>query len=178
MKWLNPFYTLWVVGEILVVAIYSCYVCAEDFKVMKRNKKQNNELHALLSKAKIDNETKMNMVLTYTNNRTMKSSGMTMEECQTMINHLSQMLKYNERCDKMRKKIISLFRRQGYVLENGKADMKAIEGWCEKYGYLHKRLNAYTEDELPQLVTQANKAYLSYVVWMDREIGDKKQENR
>lgn len=55
----------------------------------------------------------------------------------------------------MRRKIIALFKEIGYTVAGGKADMKAINTWSIKKGYLHKPLNEYTLKELPTLVSQA-----------------------
>ena len=33
-------------------------------------------------------------------------------------------------------------------------DYKRLDDWMKKYGYLHKSLNDYTEQELPTLVLQ------------------------
>lgn len=62
--------------------------------------------------------------------------------------------------DLMRKKIIALFRKMGYNIGN-EADMKRIYSWVNKYGYLKKKLNEYTADELPMLVSQVERVYKS-----------------
>tara|TARA_R110002111_G_scaffold206272_1_gene270645 strand:- start:403 stop:669 length:267 start_codon:yes stop_codon:yes gene_type:complete len=84
-------------------------------------------------------------------------------ECQSLINHLRNSTPEEIRSDKMRKKVISLFIKQGYTLPNGKADMLAVEAWCEKYGYLKKPFNSYKYEELPKLVTQAENMYYSFL---------------
>lgn len=65
--------------------------------------------------------------------------------------------------DLMRKKIIALFRKMGYNIGN-EADMKRIYSWVNKYGYLKKKLNKYTADELPMLVSQVERVYKSTLV--------------
>jgi len=130
---------------------------------MKRTLGQNRELHVLLAKNGIDADTKKEMVHNHTDGRTIKSSEMMYNECQNLIHHLKHNSPEETRSDKMRKKIISLFRKQGYTLHNGKADMLAIESWTEKYGYLKKPLNSYKYNELPKLVTQAENMYHSFL---------------
>lgn len=130
---------------------------------MLRNSTQNKQLYALLNLAGIDTETKEQMVYTYTRGRTNRSSKMSVEECQNLINDLRQKTSYNQESDTMRKKIISLFRKMSYTLPDGKVDMCAVEVWTEKYGYLHKPLNNYTYAELPKLVTQAQAVYQSFL---------------
>ena len=65
--------------------------------------------------------------------------------------------------NKMRRKIIMLFKKMNYTTAKGKADMESINHWAVKYGYLKKPLNDYTAKELPKLVTQAERMYNSYV---------------
>lgn len=69
---------------------------------------------------------------------------------------------------KQRHKIIANFAKMGYKNPlTGKADMKAINEWCEKYGHLHKPLNSYKGADLTKLVTQANNVFETYLtgVW-------------
>lgn len=55
----------------------------------------------------------------------------------------------------MRRKIIGIFREMGYCLPNGKADIKAINEWCQKYSVTKQPLNENDHDELVRVVTQA-----------------------
>lgn len=64
-------------------------------------------------------------------------------------------------CNQMRRKIIGILKERGAVLDDGKADMPHIYAWVLKYGYLHKPMNAYTANELPRLVTQAEQVVAS-----------------
>ena len=128
---------------------------------MLRNSTQNKQLYLLLNKLGIDNELKQEIVYRLTNGRTIKSSEMNVQECQAMINELNAEPTMGK-ADKMRKKIISLFRKMGYLV-NGKVDMVAVEAWVEKYGYLHKSLNNYKYVELPKLVSQAEAVYQSFI---------------
>lgn len=68
----------------------------------------------------------------------------------------------NDVLQNQRRKIIALFRKMGYQ-KDGKADMQRIYQWVKEYGYLHKSLNQYNEQELPKLVTQAEKVYTTYL---------------
>ena len=110
---------------------------------------QNGQLHVLLNKLKIDAEGKAGMVSQYTNGRTDRSSKMTIDECQLLINQLNHDASpRNGESDKLRKKIISMCHEMGWELEGGKADMNRINQFCIKTGYLHKGLNDYQYDEL------------------------------
>jgi len=64
--------------------------------------------------------------------------------------------------EKMRKKIISQARGMGWVA-NGKADMQRLDAWMMKSSYLHKKINQYRYPELPKLVTQFERVYLSFL---------------
>lgn len=56
---------------------------------------------------------------------------------------------------RMRRKIIGILAERGAINSKGKPDMQRVYAWVQKYGYLRKELNAYTHNELPKLVTQA-----------------------
>lgn len=69
----------------------------------------------------------------------------------------------SQKCNLMRRKIIALFHKMGYKLENGNIDMQRLNDWCKKYGHKHVELNAYNYNELCQLLTQAEKYYKSFI---------------
>jgi hypothetical protein len=71
-----------------------------------------------------------------------------------------------EKCQVMRRKLIALFHKMNYKTEDGKADMPAINGWCEKYGKFHKKLNFHNYSELTEIITQAEKVYKSYIEYL------------
>ena len=70
--------------------------------------------------------------------------------------------------NKIRRKIIALFAKIGYLNDDGRVDMGRIYAWVKKYGYLKKNLNEYTHKELPILVAQAEKVYMSYIESVSR----------
>ena len=86
-------------------------------------------------------------------------------EAEEIINALKQKA---EKCDTMRKKVISLCRQAGMAI-NGKADMKHIYEWVQKYGHAtdgkgnNKHFNKYTYHELPKLITQAEAMLNKYL---------------
>jgi len=65
--------------------------------------------------------------------------------------------------EKMRKKIISQARGMGWIAPNGKADMQRLDAWMQKSSYLKKKINQYQYTELPKLVTQFERVYLSFL---------------
>lgn len=56
---------------------------------------------------------------------------------------------------RQRRKIIAILASRGCTTPEGRPDMAHIHAWVERYGYLHKPMNDYTNKELPRLVTQA-----------------------
>jgi hypothetical protein len=129
------------------------------------------QLHVLLTKAELNNpEDKKSLALQYSKNRTDRTSELTYQEYLNLIKDL-QVSFVNEASgrisDKMRKKIISRAREMRWEIQddNGRvmADMQRINNWAVKYGYLHKNLNDYTENELPQLVSQFDNVYFDYL---------------
>ncbi len=135
-------------------------------KSIQRTPKQNAQLYMLMNKLGIDEATKNDMVWNATGGRTTHTSELTKLECANLIQSLKRQVLSSikeSQCDTMRKKIIALFVKMGYVNEEGKADMKRIYAWVEKYGYLHKPLNRYTYNELPMLVSQAERVYHSFI---------------
>lgn len=63
----------------------------------------------------------------------------------------------------MRRKIISMAHELAWKTAGGKIDMKRIDAWCVKYGYLSKALNKYTLTELPKLVTAFEIFYNKFI---------------
>lgn len=105
-------------------------------------------------------------VETFTDGRTNSLRGMGFDEYKAFIAWLKIQFKispgHNIQCDKMRKKIIMLFKhKMGYTMEG-------LDEWCIQYGKFHKGLNQHNYDELVQLVSQAEKVYQSHVSELQR----------
>lgn len=65
--------------------------------------------------------------------------------------------------DRMKGKILSMAHEMNWRLPTGKIDMKTVNGWCRKYGYMHKPLDDYEYAELPALITQFEKMYIQFI---------------
>lgn len=66
----------------------------------------------------------------------------------------------NDAANRQRRKIIALAHQLHWHLPGTlNIDMQRVNDWCIKYGYLHKKLNSYTEKELPTLVTAFTNMY-------------------
>lgn len=80
-------------------------------------------------------------------------------EAETIIKQLEQV---SDKCDTMRKKVISLCRQAGMSINN-RADMAKIYAWVDKYGHAKKGFNKYTYNELVTLVLQAENMLAGYL---------------
>jgi hypothetical protein len=109
-------------------------------------------------KQKIDRH---DLIHDFTKGRTQSLTDLSMGELNELITQLGA--QKDDPCDRMRKKIISMLKYQGYQLPSGKADMVRIYAFILKYGYLHKHLNEYSEEDLPKLVYQAETMKKKYI---------------
>lgn len=126
---------------------------------------QNAALHGYLSKLNLMPQ-KANIVASFSNGRTEKSSELNHIEVGEMLKWLKSQDTEEQQAERMRRKFIAIAHEmQWHSLINGKhkADMKRIDDWCVKYGYLHKKLDAYKYKELPTLLTQFEQAYKHYL---------------
>lgn len=120
------------------------------------NKQQIIKAKVQLRKLGLESE---EMALTYSDGRTTHISSLYSGEARELIQHLSASLNEPETPrERMKRKILSMAHELGWKFR-GKVDLRRVNGWCEKYGYLAKPLKAYTESELPALVTQFEKMY-------------------
>jgi hypothetical protein len=133
-----------------------------------RTLQQNTRLHALIGELYIDAEMKEDLVLQFSNQRTNTSSKLLVVECEALINHLQSVkngyvidgnkgrstFDKNTPENKMRRKILSICHEIHWT-KNGSIDWNKLDAFLLKSGYLHKeKLNDYTVEELPKLVTQ------------------------
>ena len=107
-----------------------------------------------------DEDYRKSLCLSVSNDRTDSFKDLTMDEVRQLRSHLSELARrvpddpIEASMQKQRKKIFSMFHEMGWTAASGLPDYKRINGWLDKYGYLHKPLNSYTRDQLPALVTQ------------------------
>ncbi len=99
------------------------------------------------------------MALGYSGGRTKHISELTSDEARMMIKELKKMDPDEVAAEKMRKKIIGMaYTRAGLPRSASKAQKQGVvdwlNGWCKQYGFKHKPLNSYTNNELPKLVSQ------------------------
>ena len=118
-------------------------------------------LFAVLREAGVnDTDERHALIDTYTGGRTHSTKELNDNEALDLIHDLGTTM--GSKSDRMRKKIIGIFRSMG-VERDGKADMVKIDDWCVQYGYLHKGLNDYRAKELPKLIAQVERVYESWL---------------
>lgn len=136
---------------------------------MIRTMQQNKALYSLISRLRIDDETKQSLVMQFTKGRTTHSSEMFQHECDQLIEALQAKLpqpkprrafvpknELEAKKERQRKRIISHLKEAGYMLPDGRADMHAINLWVKKQKF-KKTLNQHTSEELSQLIYAAGK---------------------
>jgi hypothetical protein len=143
------------------------------------NRGQLAKIHILLAQMNLDKdkEYKADLVQQYTQNRETSTAKLTWKEAQDMIADLTRAAGPNPptssggktltaddlKADAKRKRILHYAHLMGHELRDGKVDMEWVNGWCQKYGYLHKELNAYLLPELSKLVWQMEETYKHFL---------------
>jgi len=108
------------------------------------------------------------LVLQFTEGRSDSTKAMTFSEAKSLIIYMVK----NDPGERMRKKIIYLFRKMGLAYGNTREDhkmnMAVIDSFMVKKSYLKKPLGSYKYNELPKLVSQvesiADKAQQSQLL--------------
>lgn len=132
--------------------------------------KQKATIATMCQKLGLDKEMKKQLVNDISYGRTTTSKELTIEEAQTLILHLIRTNRANDggKRDKMVGKIFyyahelgwtTLRQAQGDKPARRVADGQRVDEWMVKYSYLHKKLNRYTFEELPKLVSQLEAFY-------------------
>jgi len=136
-----------------------------------RSAEASRRLNTLVAYLRMTTDEKADMVYSYTGGRTRTSREMLATECSRMTDHLQKI--YNERkaksktaipddpANRMRRKVLSICHEMNWR-KDGKIDWPHLNEWMLKYSYLHKELNAYTEQELPKLITQFENLLRTY----------------
>jgi hypothetical protein len=130
----------------------------------KSSPRQNATIGYLISRLKLDVDTKEELIHTHTDGRTTSIRALYKHEAIGVIQSLTSGHELAQSpANKMRRKIMSMGHELGWKLGNGAIDMARINAWCNKYGYVKKDLDKYNESELVLVVTQFENAYLSHI---------------
>lgn len=133
-------------------------------KTISSTKKQNAMIGYQINRLKIDTETKEELIYLHTDGRTTRISELQFDEASKIIKALtSGNVEYHTPKEKMVRKILSMAHELNWEYANGQVNMKRVNEWCIKYGYLHKPLDQYTANELPQLVTSFEGMYFKHL---------------
>lgn len=120
---------------------------------------------AICSKINITKENKQVMVKGFSNGRTATTKELYATEAIQMIRHLKVLDPEEEKCKKMRGKILYYAYLLGWTKTNHNnkivANVERVDVWMLRYSYLKKKLYSYTYAELPKLVTQFYNMYNS-----------------
>lgn len=153
---------------------------------MRRTDWQSKHLHSLLNKLQINQESKQDMVSSFTNERTLSTKEMTFYECRDMITALEKMLqpvtentvRSEKDTDRFNTDILQKERRKIFVLmydcgfisntDDTPRKMQVLNGWIRKKMNLLKEFNQLTIDELLKMNTQLQVVRRRY---------DRKQNN-
>lgn len=143
-------------------------------KNLNHSYKSHKHLYQLLKETNLM-EMRHELVMSYSQGRTENSALLYPTEIKQLIDYLKSIRgtvhkpqNDFEAGDKMRKKILSLCYTIGWVRFSAHrqkmvVDMARLEAWMKKYGYLHKSLNDYKYNELPELVSQFERMAISFL---------------
>ena len=130
-----------------------------------RTPAQNKALFGLFSRLGMDETDRHQLASQVSGGRTQRTSQLTAAEADTLLRILQAANPlWQSSADRMRKKIIAMAHDLGwhhYSPSKGRfvADMARIDQWCQTFSQAKKGLNAHTEDEMPQLVSQFERMY-------------------
>jgi len=128
-------------------------------------------------------EAKEDLIMDASGGRTISVKELTFQEASGIISALKNSqttfkkeVNKADPCHKMRGKILSHAHELGWHKKDAqgnlirdpttnkpKIDFDRVNEWCVKYGYLHKKLDKYTYEELTKLVWQFKEAYKGYL---------------
>lgn len=121
-------------------------------------------IRTIISARKLDHM-KDELILSASEGRTSSTKDLYFIEADALIKSLNtEGKKEEDKSYKMRGKILSMAHEmQWYKPGTRKLNYDRINEWCEKFGYLHKRLDRYTYSELPKLVTQFEAVHKDFL---------------
>lgn len=113
-------------------------------------------------------EDKKELIRQFTLGRTDRSSELTMEEANELLAMMNKNILPSPeqlRADKMARNIIAMARELGWVKRksDGTSDYAVLDNWMLNKSYLQKKLNRYSYEELPKLVSQFKAVYEYYL---------------
>jgi len=142
---------------------------------MQRTKSQNAHLHKLLGDLRINTDTKESLVAQFSENRTIKSSELTVDECRNLIGSLEAQKrtdkeqtqserKFNTIGQVERRKVFKIMYDIGFINneDTGERKVYVINAWIKKKLNLDKGLNDLSVDELNKMIKQLHTVRRNY----------------
>lgn len=129
---------------------------------MERTSQQSNTLYALLAKLNIMSE-KEQLCIQYSKGRTHRSSKLSYQECDTLINDLKAIINPNSNSEysllpsdshSLVRKILSLAHELRWEKPDGKVDIIKLDNWAKERGKFKKALKLHSHSELATLIYQ------------------------
>jgi len=116
--------------------------------------------NTLVSQLGIDKEAKGVMIMGFTGGRSDSSKELTYNEAAAFIKHLKGLDPNKAGAEKMRNKILYYAHEMGWHIKGTtKIDMQRVDNWCLTKGYIKRKLDNYSYEELPKLVSQFEAVY-------------------
>lgn len=127
------------------------------------NQAQVKAIYSLLGAHGLRDE-KESIVSAFSGGKTTSVRALSFNEAAALIGHLKSLDRADNGAVKMRNKILSMAHEMNWRNPGTtEIDMDHVNNWCINRSYLKKKLDAYTHDELPALVTQFEQVYKSYL---------------
>ena len=127
---------------------------------------QLKRINTIISKRGIDKDTKAMMVEGFTAGRSTSSKDLYFAEADAFLKHLQHNDPNRDAAEKMRRKMLYYAHEMGWhTYKNGKfvADVQRVDKWCLQFGYVKRKLDNYSYEELPKLVSQFAAVYRDYL---------------
>lgn len=120
-------------------------------------------INVLMRKLGMETQSKT-LVSSFSNGRETSRANLTIGEATDLIKWLKSQDPEEKKAETMRRKMISLAHEMNWREPGSfKVNMRSLDEWCVKYGYLHKKLNQYLYSELPKLVSQFEGVHKSFL---------------
>ena len=125
-------------------------------------------IHTLLARIGManDKDYKMGLVQEYSNKRETSTKELMREEAKALIEDLQGMVGWTAeeiQANQKRRKIFGIAHEMNWELEDHKVDKVRVDAWCINYGFMHKPLAEYSNNELSKLVWQFLQVKKDYI---------------
>ena len=120
-------------------------------------------ISTIFSTLKTDKELKADIIMGFTGGRSGSTKDLLKHEAAELIKHLKTTDPNAAAIDRMKKKILYYAHEMNWYTPDRKVDVKRVDEWCLKFGQVKRKLDNYTYQELPNLVSQFAGVYKHYL---------------